>query len=166
MKPCPPPSPNPPKPFPGPLPDVITKYGPTGPQGPRGIQGVPGVPGVPGPQGLRGLQCIAGSQGPRGADSTVPGPQGIPGKSTVEYFDPAYAINYNMGQLVYHNGSLYICNCDCPMGMPGVSKDFIAVSDLVSPSPTIEVRKGRCANQLIIGDKTITFEGVTNICIN
>jgi hypothetical protein len=44
--------------------------GTPGPQGPPGIDGAPGSPGPQGDQGI---------QGPAGADSTVPGPQGIKG---------------------------------------------------------------------------------------
>ena len=39
----------------------------------------PGPQGPPGPAGATGPQGIQGAQGPAGADSTVPGPQGIPG---------------------------------------------------------------------------------------
>ncbi len=45
----------------------------TGTQGPLGPEGPQGIQGIQGPIGPNG------TQGPAGADSTVPGPQGIPG---------------------------------------------------------------------------------------
>ena len=50
--------------------------GPQGPQGDAGPQGIQGPQGEPGPKGNTG---DTGPQGPAGADSTVPGPQGIQG---------------------------------------------------------------------------------------
>lgn len=47
-----------------------------GPAGPQGIQGVKGDTGATGPQGLQGVK---GDKGDAGADSTVPGPQGLQG---------------------------------------------------------------------------------------
>lgn len=56
--------------------------GPTGPQGAQGSLGAQGPVGSQGPQGPKGdtgAQGIQGVKGDTGADSTVPGPQGIPG---------------------------------------------------------------------------------------
>ena len=57
--------------------------GSIGPDGPQGIQGIQGAPGTTGLQGLQGPQGQQGNAGPAGADSIIPGPQGLPGADGV-----------------------------------------------------------------------------------
>lgn len=100
--------------------------GPPGNNGAQGIQGIQGPAGTDGNDGAQGIQGNAGQQGiqgPPGADSTVPGPQGIPGPSvgtsafgyaagaggTVTQAtnkSTAVTLNKLCGQITMHNAAL------------------------------------------------------------
>jgi hypothetical protein len=100
--------------------------GPTGPIGPQGIQGLTGatgpqgIQGPSGPQGIQGLtgpqgiQGLTGATGPQGIQGiTGPsGPQGIQGLNGTSFIykgEYSSSISYNVNDVVYYNGSSYIC---------------------------------------------------------
>ena len=82
---------------PGPKGDTGDK-GDTGAQGPAGQQGQRGLPGQDGAQGLKGDPCL----------STDPACVGPPGSVETTYRGPWSARQYAHGDIVTHNGSLWM----------------------------------------------------------
>jgi len=87
----------------------IGATGYTGPQGligPTGVQGPQGLLGVTGPQGDFGPQGLLGVTGPQGF-----GFQGFQGNGFIwrGIFDSGYFPPYNTNDVVYYEGSSYIC---------------------------------------------------------
>ena len=89
--------------------------GPMGPRGPRGPMGYPGPRGFQGPMGMPGPAGPMGPQGPQGAglETVIPFVEGTP---------------YRAGTMVFYNGALYQVARDNPVGIPGVSPDFLLVT--------------------------------------
>ena len=91
--------------------------GPVGPQGiqgligPTGAQGAQGIQGLTGPQGIQGLIGPTGSTGPTGPTGRqgIQGLTGINGTSFIYKGEFSLSISYTVNDVVYYNGSSYIC---------------------------------------------------------
>lgn len=94
------------------------QLGLTGPQGPQGVKGDKGDTGQTGPQGIQGPTGATGPQGPQG----IQGPAGSPG---LEWRgDWVIGEPYVQGDVVYNNGSSYVCyfpHTGSSVYQPGVS---------------------------------------------
>lgn len=101
---------------------IVPMSGPVGPQGPQGPIGPSG-----GPVGPQGPQGEAGPQGPQGPIGPM-GPQGPAGEQGLGGFEFSFTRvgidQYKVGEIVYYEGSYYIC---------------IANNDAIAPSSSIGV---------------------------
>lgn len=104
---------------------VTAPLGPQGPPGPQGAKGDKGDKGDPGPQGIPGrdgADGADGAQGPKGdkGDTGQQGPAGPPIQASWQGgYDPAH--DYVPGDLVLHNGAIYLAAGDPSAGAePGV----------------------------------------------
>ena len=90
--------------------------------GPTGSQGLPGTPGMPGPIGPTGPTGPAGA----GLDDVSPYISGMV---------------YNLGDIVYYNGSLFRANRNGAVGIPGTSPDFdlVTIKSFISKRLTIRL---------------------------
>ncbi|MFS0781698.1 BclA C-terminal domain-containing protein [Bacillus sp. 1P06AnD] len=99
------------------IPTILGATGPTGATGsPTGVTGAPGSIGATG---------SIGPDGPTGATGST----GL-GLSGGVAFNPAAALNYPAGQIVYANGQTYISNVASPVGTPGLSGDYALLGAL------------------------------------
>lgn len=64
------------------------------------------------------------------------GPTGPTGDDSPAIYDPSESHTYVKGQVIYHDGNLYVVNTDDPQGTPGSSGDYTLIepSDIVGPT--------------------------------
>ncbi len=94
--------------------------GPQGPIGPRGWQGPAGADGNDGRPGERGLQGVEGPQGPVGADG-IDGP--------VLRGPWSASIDYDAGDMVMYQGSVYITDGTDADDVPPTNDDGVTTTE-------------------------------------
>ena len=111
--------------------------GPTGPQGPPGAEGQPGPDGPAGPAGPAGSDGPPGPAGPQG-EPGVQGPQGPAGYLAYWWRGAWVSGNYISGEIVTHNGALWLCVADTTGIEPGAAPVTVVVGGTtVTPNAAI-----------------------------
>ena len=111
--------------------------GPTGPTGATGPQGIQGPTGATGSQGIQGIQGPTGATGPQGPQG-IQGSQGQAGTNGSSFnFRSTYnsTTQYSINDVVYYNGSSYICILNSLNNLPTNSTYFSLMASVGATGP-------------------------------